>query len=296
VSLQLSISIVVYESRADELRAALTGVMKSRLTTECYVVDNSATDGLRQTVQECGAEYLFVGSNIGFAAGHNRIIRIVGSRSSYHLIMNPDALCRNGVLEELYDFMEANSRIGWVMPRVEYPDGSEQRLCRRIASPLDLILRRFVPAKWTRFSRRLQRYECRDVDLSHIRYVPCLSGCFMFLRTAALQAIGGFDEGFFLYMEDFDLARRMTEQWDTVFYPHTSIRHRHDRGSYHNWRLLAIHLCSAIKYFAKWGWIVDTGRIRLNNRLMEDRVYTFRWSPSMYVPRLRLGKDGIVES
>jgi hypothetical protein len=170
------------------------------------------------------------------------------------------------VLEELYALMEANPRVGWTMPRVKYPDGSEQQLCKRLPAPQDLIARRFGLASFSLFRTRQHGYQCRDLDLSMVRNVPCLSGCFMFLRTAAICEIGGFDERYFLYMEDFDYARRMGETWDTVYYPHVTIAHRHDQGSYRSWKLLGRHVRSAIQYYNKWGWIRDPERAAINRR------------------------------
>jgi GT2 family glycosyltransferase len=162
--------------------------------------------------------------------------------------------------------MEANPRVGWAMPRVTYPDGREQQLCRRLASPLDLIWRRFFPAGWTMSRERQDRYLCKDLDLSVARNIPSLSGCFMFLRTKAIRDIGGFDERYFLYMEDFDYSRRMGEYWDTAYYPHVMICHRHERGSYRSWKLLGRHVRSAVRYYNKWGWIWDPGRACINRR------------------------------
>jgi GT2 family glycosyltransferase len=162
------------------------------------------------------------------------------------------------------------------MPRILYPDGSEQRLCKRLPTPFDLFLRRFLGG----FGRILFRaqcdnYEMRDLDLSVTREVPALSGCFMLVRTAALEAAGGFDERYFLYMEDFDLCRRIGSQARTIFFPHVAVRHGYAKGSYASARLLGHHLASAVRYFSKWGWFRDREREELNRRtatIAEERV------------------------
>lgn len=267
---ELAISVVTYRAAPEHLADLLSSIGRARLDTKVWVVDNSQTDRLRRTAADHGAVYLFPGKNIGFGAGHNLAFRAVPPQTPYHLVLNPDIALGDGVLEGLSRFMDLNPGVGWVMPRVTYPDGSEQRLCKRVASPIDLAARRLRLERWGRCQSRLQRYECRDLDLSVERRIPSLSGCFMFLRAAAFREVGGFDERYFLYMEDFDLARRMTESWHTVYYPHLSVRHVHAKGSYRNWKLLSMHMCSAVKYFNKWGWIFDSGRRRINRRLMSE--------------------------
>ena len=74
---------------------------------------------------------------------------------------------------------------------------------KRCWVPFDLFLRRFVGRRGQRFARRkMAGYLLEDVDLSAPRFIPNLSGCFMFVRMEALQRVGLFDERFFLYMED----------------------------------------------------------------------------------------------
>ena len=161
--------------------------------------------------------------------------------------------------------MQANSEVGWVMPKVLYPDNQEQLLCKRLPHPLDLIVRRFGGG-WARrlFQKRIRRYMLCDVDLSVPRIVPSLSGCFMFLRTEALRRVGLFDERFFMYMEDVDLCRRVGKVSQTVFFPEVSIYHGYQKGSYSDPHLLALHAKSAFRYFQKWGWFSDPEREERN--------------------------------
>jgi GT2 family glycosyltransferase len=107
-------------------------------------------------------------------------------------------------------------------------------------------------------------FELRDMDLNRILSVPYLSGCFMLVRRAVLDRIGGFDERFFMYFEDLDLTRRIHRVSQTVYYPAVSITHRHEKGSYKSLRLLYCGLESAVRYFSKWGWIDDLDRSAVN--------------------------------
>ncbi len=153
------------------------------------------------------------------------------------------------------------------MPRVLYPDGREQRLCKRLPAPGDLFLRRFLGRLGRRiFRRSVEAYELDGVDLSAAREIPSLSGCFMFLRSSVLRRTGLFDPRYFMYMEDVDLCRRVGAVAHTVFYPDVSITHGYTKGSYKSVRLLRYHLASAVRYFTKWGWFHDPERRSLNRR------------------------------
>ena len=63
-----------------------------------------------------------------------------------------------------------------------------------------------------------------------------------------------------MYLEDYDLCRRIGQKYKTVYYPFSEIAHKHGRGSYRSKKLLIYHIGSAIKYFNKWGWFFDKER------------------------------------
>ena len=83
--------------------------------------------------------------------------------------------------------MQKNSDIGALMPRVNYPDGSLQRVCKLLPTPIDLIFRRFIPIKSIR-NRINNRYELHDLPQDKLVDVPTISGCFMILRSELLRA------------------------------------------------------------------------------------------------------------
>ncbi len=264
---QVSASIVVYNTDPDEVVSAVKSVLSVPLRVRCTVVDNSPTPALRPCVTDCGATYIYAGENLGFGGGHNLAMRSDCEASEYHLVLNPDVNFSKDVPAAIYRFMNENLDIGLVMPRICYPDGTDQRLCKQIPAPIDLISRRFGGTIGrSLFARQLSRYELRHLDMSVVREIPSLSGCFMFIRSAALREVGFFDERYFMYMEDVDLCRRIGVRHKTVFYPEVTVTHGYAKGSYSNPTLLKYHLQSALKYFFKWGWICDSGRSRLNKR------------------------------
>ena len=95
-------------------------------------------------------------------------------------------------------------------------------------------------------------------------FVPYLSGCFMLLRTDALAEVGVFDERFFMYPEDIDLTRRLAAKFATAYYPRVHIVHRHGAASHKSLRMFIVHALNIVKYFNKWGWLLDGERRRIN--------------------------------
>ena len=84
-----------------------------------------------------------------------------------------------------------------------------------------------------------------------------------------LKEIGGFDKRYFMYMEDYDLCRRIGQKYRTVFYPKAEIIHEHGKASYRSRKMMLLHVSSAIKYFNKWGWFFDKERKEKNRECIK---------------------------
>jgi len=263
------VSVVTYQNDDDILRRCISSVLNANLGTKLYIVDNSPTDKIRLFCNSPKINYIFNNANTGYGRGHNIAIRkAMEQKSRYHLVLNPDVYFEKGTIEKLYDFMENNPDIGLAMPKILYPDGSIQYLCKLIPTPMDLIRRRFLPAS-KYLDKRNFLYELRFTGYDKIMDVPYLSGCFMFIRTEALSRAGLFDERFFLYLEDVDLSRRIHKHYRTVYYPEISVFHQYEKGSYKNAKLLVYHLLSAIRYFNKWGYFFDKDRQEINKKILK---------------------------
>jgi GT2 family glycosyltransferase len=102
------------------------------------------------------------------------------------------------------------------------------------------------------------------MDYNKEMRVPCLSGCFMFLRMSVISELGGFDDRFFMYMEDVDLSRRIGRRFRTMYVPRVAVYHGYAKGSYKDQQLRNNHIRSAVSYFQKWGWFFDAEREQLN--------------------------------
>jgi GT2 family glycosyltransferase len=264
----LSASIVAYRNEASMIAQAIHSFLSSTTDSKLFLIDNSPTDNLKYLAYDPRIVYVFNNKNLGFGAAHNIALQQVLNVSKYHLILNPDVYFDNTVVRRLYDFMNDNKDIGQVMPKVLYPDGRIQHLCKLLPTPETLILRRFLNFLTKRLEKKNFEYEFQFSNYDTIMDVPFLSGCFMFLRMDALKKVGLFDERFFLYTEDTDLTRRIHQCFRTVFYPDATIFHHHARGSYKDPRLLWLNIQSAIRYFNKWGWFNDAERTFINQKVL----------------------------
>lgn len=265
-------SIVTYKSNKEELLALLNCIEESSIE-KVFIVDNSPSDKLRDLEDFSDKiEYIFGHGNIGYGAAHNIAIRkSIECEAKYHIVVNPDIYFENGVIEGLSVYMDKHSDVGQVMPKIIYPSGELQYVCKMVPTPADLIFKRFLPSSLTRKSLNL--FQLKFTGYEKEMNVPYLSGCFMFFRVSALNEIGLFDERFFMYPEDIDITRRMHEKYKTMFYPSVQIVHAHAAESKTSKKMLWIHIVNMIKYFNKWGWIFDKKRNKINKKLLKEIGY-----------------------
>lgn len=246
--------------------AAVKSFLDSYPSGILFLIDNSPTQtpGLHLETEK-RVHYIFNNKNLGFGAAHNIALKRSQEMGSvYHLVLNPDVYFNKNVIPELVELMDSQPDAGLVMPKVLYPDGRIQHLCKLLPSPVNLFFRRFFPFNRKFFNRINHVYELKFSGYDKIMDVPCLSGCFMLLRNDCLKKIGLFDEDIFLYTEDIDLTRRIHKHYRTVFYPAVSIYHIHEKGSYKNLMPFLFHIKSAVTYFNKWGWFNDPERELFN--------------------------------
>lgn len=256
-------SVVFYNNPIDEIIKVLDS-LESSSVEKTFIIDHSDSNYIEAIASNYSKVIYKAFPNRGFGTGHNHAIEwAILENSDYHAIINPDIYWKGDIISSLSDFMDKNPDCGLVMPKILFPDGKIQYLCKLLPSPMDLFVRRFVPLK--NYKERLNnRYELRWTGYDKLMEIPCLSGCFMFVRTSVLKQVGGFDERFFLYAEDMDLCRRIGSVSKTVFNPSIEVFHSFHRASYRSVRYLKMHISSLVKYFNKWGWFFDNTRRKRN--------------------------------
>ncbi len=264
---KLNVSIVLYKHTFKEVLALIETIQKSDIVSNIFIIDNSPTP--TNEFKEIDVNYKHNTNNLGYGRAHNIAIReTIVQEISYHLVINPDIDFEPSILTEITQFMDKNTEVGHLMPKVFYPNGEIQYLCKLIPTPFDLFIRRFLPFSWAK--KHGAKFEMRKSGYNRIMDVPYLSGSFMFLRTKALKEVGLFDERFFMYPEDIDLTRRIHRKYRTVFFPEVCIIHHHARSSYFSFKMLIIHSVNLIKYFNKWGWVFDKERREINAKIQKS--------------------------
>jgi len=263
-------SIVLYKNDRLVLAEAIRSFLSSDIVSILYLIDNSPTNDLHDICENEKVLYIHNPTNPGFGAAHNIALRkAMDIDVEFHLILNPDVYYGKDVLENLSEFMRSNPDVGNVMPKVLYPDGTTQFLCKLLPTPYDWIGRRFNPFK-EMVEKRNDIFELRFTGYNRQMEVPYLSGCFMYLKIEALRKIGLFDDRIFMYGEETDICRRLIAAgYKTVFNPDVTIYHHFEKGSHKSWRLTKIGIQSAIYYFNKWGWFFDNERRKINRETIK---------------------------
>ena len=225
---RIDVVVVSYNSR-DTLRECvepLAGLPGVAVT----VVDNASPDRSLEVVADLPVQAIDSGRNGGFGFGSN--LGMAAGSAPFVLFVNPDARIDPEGLERLAAVLEAEPDVAIVGPRLlEDHD-------RLVPS-----MRRFqrAGATWSQalFLHRLLRRAAwaneivRDPAVyEHVAYPEWLSGACMLARRAALEAIGGFDEGFFLYCEDMDLCARLRAAGHEIRYePSVAVHHEGGRSA-----------------------------------------------------------------
>lgn len=260
--LELTISIVTFDPDPTQLRTTLESLAEALVPLApdavlVTLIDNSPKDEVSALLRsiEFGAPLRLQHGhgNIGFGRGHNLALDRLGE---FHLILNPDVQLRSDALTTALSFMRDNPQCGLVTPHAEWPGGRKQYLCKRFPPAFDLLLRGFAPAPFrSLFHDRLSRYEMRDETQDETFWnPPIVSGCFMFFRSEVLRRLGGFDEDYFLYFEDFDLSIRSAQIAKTAYVPMVRIVHEGGHAGRKGWWHIRQFLISAARFYRSHGF------------------------------------------
>ena len=275
--IEISISVVVYRPEIVVVFNTLKSLINSliytnklfRISSKVDVCDNTPLDLkndfedklkifiLENTYDIISYNYITKNENLGFAKANN--ISLLNSSSKYHLILNPDVILKEDTILKVLQYMESNQSTDIVTPKVFDWVGentlttNQQFLIKRHPSVFQLFLRGFAPKFLKKiFASTLSSYECKDLDFSITQTnLEIVSGCFMFCRTESLKKVGGFDENFFLYFEDFDLSKRIPRK---DYFPEAVIYHRGGNASKKGWLHRKLFIQSAYQFFRKHGW------------------------------------------
>ncbi|MFH1284727.1 MAG: glycosyltransferase family 2 protein [Candidatus Peregrinibacteria bacterium] len=260
--MKLSITVVNYNQKYFP-RLCVEALQKSKTDFDFEIIfcDNNSSDEsldyLKSSAEKGDIKLVEPGKNLGYGGGHNFAAR--EAKGKYILILNTDITVEPDTLQKLVDYLDAHKEAGMVGPKLMYHNGEIQQSCRRHFRFFDLFIKRsFLKRIWP-FSRRYKNYIMGDFNHKSTQEVDLITGAFMMIPKEIFDKVRGFDERYFLFMEDFDLCRKVEEAgYKVVYYPEAVATHYHKRlseGSF--FRLLFkkiswYHLASAVKYHWKW--------------------------------------------
>ena len=248
----LTAAIVLYHNNVEILEKAVNSFLSIELDKHLYLIDNSKTTEISNFFDSPEITYLHTKDNLGFGKGHNYILNELKEKSEYHLILNPDAYFDKDVLPLLIRELQKDKSIGIIAPKIVYPNGDFQKSVRKFPNAWDLMVRRF-PGLKSLFLKAFKKANYLDGTLDKPIDVDAVSGCFQVFRTKVFLEIGGFDDRYFMYMEDLDICRTVhSHNYRVRYYPKVKVYHYSAYGSKKSVSLFMAHIRSAIKYFMKW--------------------------------------------
>ena len=296
----VDVVIVNYRSY-DELARCLASLESSRTHVGLVTVVDHESDlraASRISARFPWVEIVERSTNEGFATGVNLGARL--TRAPFLLLLNPDCVVDGVALDRLLQHAQDRPDAAVVGPRIVNPDGSLQGSARRfpgittaIAGRSSWLTRRFPTNPLSRRNLPCLDEDGRTTPLD----VDWVSGACMLVRRTAFDQVAGMDERFFLYWEDADLCRRLSERgWRTVYYPGATIVHAGGQSSIHAYReslsafhesafvLFSKHATWPARLFAPVVYVVLQLRLRLLLHLHRHRFATSAVAASKAAP------------
>jgi N-acetylglucosaminyl-diphospho-decaprenol L-rhamnosyltransferase len=247
----VSAVVVSYNSAAylpDCLRS-----LRSEGVSSVVVVDNASSDGSVAVVQadDPAATVLETGANLGFGTAANQ--GVAATAGEYVLILNPDTVVEPGTVKALADALDRDPDLAVVGPRIENLDGTLYPSVRRFPNLTVAFGHAFLGLVWPAnpFTRRY-----RMLDWDHDRAaadVDWVGGACFLARRTAFEMVGGFDEAYFMYVEDVDLCWRLGQAgWRVGYEPGGRVVHALGGSSRSvPYRMIAEHHRSLLRFVSK---------------------------------------------
>ena len=255
----ISLTIVAYNNY-DDIKNAIDSIEEytsKNIKKDIYIVDNSCLDDNDKVIKDFNKyiskykdiNYINTHDNLGFGKGHNYVIKDINSK--YHAIVNPDIIIKEDALSKIIKYLDNNNDVGMVIPNIVDEKGNRQDVYRLELTVFDMFIRMFCKSL---FKKRQAKHTMQDKDYSKPFQVPFGQGSFLVIRTDLFKKLNGFDDRYFMYLEDADLCKRVNNESKLMYYPDATVIHKWEKGSHKNKKLFKYHLKSMRLYFKKWGY------------------------------------------
>lgn len=252
-------AVVVNYKAGEVLGRCLVSLQESGVAG-IVVVDNGASDDSTAFVEvlKVPGEVVRPPHNRGYGAGAN--IGVAFSDFELLFISNPDLVVEPHALERLAEALDARPDVAVAGPMLLEPDGSVYPSGRSFPGLGDALGHGFAGLFW-RDNPWTRRYRLLGEDQYRARDADWVSGAGFLVRRDAFEAVGGFDEAYFMYVEDVDLCWRLHRAgWGVVYVPSARVVHEQGRStSRHPYRMLVAHHRSILRFACR----STSGRKRL---------------------------------
>ncbi len=218
-------AVVVNYNAGPALCDCVGSVLAEEPCPEVVVVDNASTDGSVDGLRRAhpGVRIVHSGGNLGYARAAN--LGIAATGAPVVAVLNPDTVLRPGAGPALTARFAAEPDLGAAGPRLCNTDGSVYPSARRVPSLVDAVGHGLLFFVW-RDNPFTRRYREIGADPDRPRDVDWVSGAAVWLRRAALDDVGGWDERYFMYVEDVDLCWRLHRAgWRVAYDPAGTVEH-----------------------------------------------------------------------
>ena len=266
---ELAITCVLFHSDLDQFDRLIGSLVEALDLTDLSAVplicvDNSLDAAYAQRGRaicdrwrrsdRVSIEWVSTSVNGGYGAGHNAGLKRVTSR--FHLLLNPDVVLDQRAMREALQLLKNQPEVVLLAPVGVGTAGQPEYLAKGYPSVWVLALRAFAPQWLQRLNvKSLHRYEMRQGDESpETRGIELASGCCMWIRRDALDQVGGFDESYFLYFEDYDLSMKLAQLGDVIESRAVTIIHHGGDAARKGWRHIGWFMTGAVRFFSRWGW------------------------------------------
>lgn len=226
-------AVIVNWNGRDQTAAAVESLLQLRevrsgeVGLRVIVSDNGSADGSVALLRERFGERIAIvqnGENLGFGAGVNRAAAAADSPLLF--LLNPDAAVRDGALACLRDFMKAHPRCALAGPKIFETDGSLAQSCGEFDTWTGAFLRSSAWGEWPFLRKYANGASLRAFAYDAPRSVDLVIGAALMIRRDVFEQLGGFDERFFMYHEEVDLAKRAADAgYQTWFVPSAVATH-----------------------------------------------------------------------